>query len=339
MLTGNPGSSAAMSALAGSSSDVNPDLLTAQRVLGELVHGSEDSSALVMWAVAVLRSPVGSHIVVANNVGGGGYLPQKVYLPTTVRLAVSDPSLPTGWADVWMGCQKPSKILVDYFDRVRKVIAGVSVSVLVTTELFATPPEDFAGDFLGIEHRDALRFVSEAPKLDAAHQHRLAVIDPGLAHRVNKLDRGGEVSARCAAVLTGVLFRAASDPDDTETRLVEPADGELLEAVSNGTINPEIWAAYDREVDQRHGNALLFPQQHAPQDNDGSIAAQASILWYAHYCQSGRMIELIRCWKARPPRLAEVAYCGIAAGVGSVVVEAVAAMEQQLTTSGGTDGR
>lgn len=330
MLTGNPGSSAAMSALAGSSTDGNPDLLTAQRVLGELVRGSEDSSALVLWAVAVLRSPVGSHIVVANNVGGGGYLPQQVYLPTTVRLAVSDPSLPIGWADVWMGCQKPSKILVDYFDRLRKVIAGVSVSALVTTELWAEPPQEFGGDFLGIEHRDALRLVSEAPKLDAAHLHRLAVVDPGLAQRVNSLDRGGDVSARCAAVLTGVLFQAATNPDGTGAALVEKADADILQAVSNGTVNPETWAAYDREVDQRHGSAVLWPQQHAPSDNDGSAVAQASILWYAHYYRIGRMIELIRCWKSRPPRLVEVAYCGVMAGFGPTVVDAIGAMEQQL---------
>lgn len=330
MLTGNPGSSAAMSALAGSSTDVNPDLLTAQRVLGELVRGSEDSSALVLWAVAVLRSPVGPHIVVANNVGGGGYLPQKVYLPTTVRLAVSDPSLPTGWAGQWMGCQKPSKILVDYFDRLRKVIAGVTVSALVTTELWAEPPHDFAGDFQGIEHRDALRLISEAPKLDAAHQHRLAVMDPGLAQRVNGLDRGGDVSARCAAVLTGVLFQAATTPDSTGAPLVEKADADILQAVSNGTVNPDTWATYGREVDQRHGSAVLWPQQHAPSDNDGSDIAQASILWYLHYYRIGRMIELIRCWKARPPRLVEVAYCGITAGFGPTVVNAIGAMEQQL---------
>ncbi|MEE6140118.1 hypothetical protein SKC41_27815 [Mycobacterium sp. 050128] len=330
MLTGNPGLSAAMSALAGSSIDVNPDLLTAQRVLGELVHGSEDSSALILWAVAVLRSPVGLHIVVANNVGGGGYLPQKVYLPTTVRLAVSDPSLPVGWADQWMGCQKPSKILLDYFDRLRKVIAGVSVSALVTTELWAEPPQDFAGDFQGIEHRNALRLVIDAPKLDAAHQHRLAVIDPGLAQRVNSLDRGGDVSARCAAVLTGVLFEAATKADGTGAPLLEKADADILQAVSNGTVNPDTWATYDREVDQRHGSAVMWPQQHAPSDSDGSDLAQASILWYLHYYRIGRMIELIKCWKARPPRLVEVAYCGITAGFGPTVVNAIGAMEQQL---------
>ena len=72
MLAGNPGSSAAMSALAGSSTELNPDLLTAQRVLGELTRGSTDSDMLVRWAVAVLKSPYGPQIVVANDFGKGG---------------------------------------------------------------------------------------------------------------------------------------------------------------------------------------------------------------------------------------------------------------------------
>ncbi|EUA04380.1 hypothetical protein I547_0955 [Mycobacterium kansasii 824] len=42
------------------------------------------------------------------------------------------------------------------------------------------------------------------------------------------------------------------------------------------------------------------------------------------------MIELIQCWKAEPPRLAEIAYCGIRAGFGATVVTTIAAMEQHL---------
>jgi hypothetical protein len=329
-MAGNPGSSAAMSALAGSSAELNPDVLTAQRVLGGLVRGSEESSALVVWAVAVLRSPFGSNVVVANNMGGGWYLPPKVFLPTTARLAVSDASLSMGWADAWMGCQKPSKILVDYFGRLRKLVAGVSVSALVTTELWPEPPQDCGGDFVGMQHKDAVRILGQAPKLDAAHQHRLAVVDPGLAQRVNSLDRGGDVSAWAAATLTGAVFREATNPDGTGLPLVQRADADMLQAVNDGTANAEVWATYDRAVDQRDSGAAMWPDTHAPRDNDGSEAARAAILWYTHYYRMGRMIELIRCWTARPPRLAEVAYCGIVGGFGPVVVSTLAAMEQHI---------
>lgn len=329
VMAGNPGSSAAMSALAGSSADVNPDLLMAQRVLAGLVRGSEESSVLVVWAVAVLRSPFGSHIVVANNVGGGWYLPSKVFLPTTVRLAVCDPSLPMGWADEWMGCQKPSKILVDYFDRLRKLVAGISISAMVTTELWADPP-GCGGDFLGVQHKDVVGVLSEAPKLDAAHQHRLTVIDPGVAQRVNDLDRGGDVSAWAAATLTAAVFREATNPDSTGLPLVHKSDADMLQAVNDGTANAEMWEAYDRAADQRDNGAAVWPDTYAPRDNDGSETAQAAILWYTHYYRVARMVELIRYWKARPPRLAEVAYCGMVGGFGTVVVSTLATMEQYL---------
>jgi hypothetical protein len=335
-MAGNPGSSAAMSALAGSSAETNPDLLTAQRVLAGLVRGSEESGALVVWAVAVLKLPEGPQIVVANNMGGGWYLPPKVFLPTTARLAVSNLSLPMGWADEWMGCQKPSKILVDYFDWLRKLIAGVSVSAIVTTELWPEPPRDCGGDFLGMQHKDALRLLSEAPKLDAAHQHRLAVVDPWLAQRVNSLDRGGDVSSWAAATLTAAVFREAANPDGTGLPLVQNADADMLQAVNDGTANAEMWAAYDRAAGQRDSGAAMWPDTHAPRDNDGSQVARAAILWYTHYYRKGRMIELIRCWKARPPRLAEVVYCGMVGGFGPVVANMIADMERRLVALGGT---
>lgn len=330
VMAGTSGTSAAMASAAGASEDTNPDVITAQRVLAGLVRGSEASEMLVVWAVAVLRSPYGSQIMVANNMGGGGYLPPKVYLPTTAHLAVSDPTLPVGWAADWMGCQQPSKILVDHFGRMRKLIAGVSVSAIVTTELWPDRPS-CGGDFVSLRHRDALGMLSEAPKLDAGHRHRLTVLDPGLAQRVDALDRGGDMSAWAGATLTGTVFKEAAKPDGTGSALVHAADAEILQAVNDGTADAEVWATYDQAAEQRDNGAALWPDTHAPRDNDGSDAARAAILWYQHYYRAGRMIELVRCWKARPPRLADVVYCAMAAGFGSLVVSTLAAMEHHLS--------
>lgn len=318
-----------MAAAAGASEDGNPDITTAQRVLAGLVRGSEASDMLIVWAVAVLRSPYGSQIMVANNMGGGGYLPSKVFLPTTAHLAVSDPALPVGWAADWMGCQRPSKILADHFSRLRKLVAGVSVSAMVTTELWPEPP-GCGGDFVPMQHRDVLGMLSQTPRLDGGHRHRLAVLDQGLAQRVDALDRGGDVSAWAAATLTGTVFKEAAKPDGTGAALVHATDAEILQAVNDGTADAEGWAAYDRAAEQRDNGAALWPDTHAPRDNDGSDAARAAILWYQHYYRAGRMIELVRCWKDRPPRLAEVAYCAITAGFGSLVVSTLAAMEHHL---------
>ncbi|MBV8966109.1 MAG: hypothetical protein JO191_08035 [Mycobacteriaceae bacterium] len=53
--------------------------------------------------MSVLRTPAGPLTAVANSVGGGGYLPPEIRLPSTVHVAVLDPSLPSGWASAWMG--------------------------------------------------------------------------------------------------------------------------------------------------------------------------------------------------------------------------------------------
>jgi hypothetical protein len=321
-----------MSAVAASSAEVNPDLVTAQRVLAGLVRGSEDSGALVVWAVSVLRSPVGSQIVVASNVGGGWYLPPTVFLPRTARLAVNDPSLPMGWAEDWMGCQKPSKILVDHFERQRRLVAGVAVSAIVTTELWAEPPT-CGGDFLSVQHRDAVGLLSEAPKLDAAHQHRLASIDPSLAQRVHRLDRPDIASWAAGALTVAVVSAAWAAPDETGMHVVDVADRNILQAVNEGSANAEVWAAFEASVtkrDEEHKGALSMPEIHHPRDNDGSDDARRMILWYRHYFRMGRTIELVRCWKTRPPSVSEVAYCGITAGFGSAVLSTMAALEQQL---------
>ncbi|WP_139805856.1 hypothetical protein, partial [Mycobacterium avium] len=101
-----------------------------------------------------------------------------------------------------MGCQKPSKILVDHFERLSKRVAGASISAMVTTELW---PVELAGvgEFLGVQHRQALGMLSAAPTLDGAHQHRLTALDPVLAQRVSAIAANGQqVAIPAAAELT-----------------------------------------------------------------------------------------------------------------------------------------
>lgn len=337
LVSGGSGSGLASGALGASSSEVNPDLLRAQRVLAELVRGSEASGMLPIWAVSVLRLPEGSSVVVvANNMGAGGYLPATVYLPIPARLAVYDAALPMGWAEDWWCCQKPSKILVDHFEHLRKRVAGVSISVVVTTEVWAKAPVDWpGGDFVGVQHRDLLRLLSEAPKLDGGHQHRLATVDPALAQRVTALaDRGGRVSEVAAATLTNAVYGPAKHGVDPQLPpLMGDAEAQLLAAVNTRTATADTWAAYETAVADRneelHG-ALSWPETYGPVDHDGSKVCRDSIRLYRNYFRMVRMIELVRCWKTTPPALAEMAYCALMAGFGHEVANTVAAVERQL---------
>ncbi|MBN9636278.1 MAG: hypothetical protein J0H22_13990 [Actinobacteria bacterium] len=336
MAAGHASGGAASGLASSAASEVNPDLLLAQRVLGGLVRACENWPSLIVWAVSVVKTPVGSQIIIATGSGGGGYVPPTVVLPTTARLAVVDPVLPFGWAAPWMGCQRPSNILADHFELFRKKTAGAQLSAMVTTEAFAQAPEGVQ-DFLGLQHRDALTLVSEAPRLDGGHQHRLAALDPGLAHRVTNFEKiGADVVVRAAANVTAAVINAAhAEPDVSGDKLVTTDETAVLQSVYRGTADDVGWALYDSQVRQRHNGVLEWPETHAPQDFDGSKLNHDMARLYRKYFRMSQIVELVRCWKFSPPPLADVVYCGIHAGFGSAVVAEIGALEQQLRGNGG----
>lgn len=334
VLAGGAGSGSAMGGMAASASEVSADMLLAQRVLGGLVRGCEFWPSPIAWAVGVVKTPVGSQVVVANSVGGGSYLPATVFLPSTARLAVVDPALPFGWAQRWMGCQKPSKILVDHFERLSKRVAGASISAMVTTELWPVEPAG-VGEFLGLQHRQALALLSVAPVLDGAHQHRLTALDPVLAQRVSSIASSGDVAVRAAAQLTATVIRAAQAPDATGKPLAFEDEVNVLQAVSAGTADEATWSAYNAKVATRDGEAWLWPESHAALDHDGSELSESMNLWYRRYFQGGRIVELVQWWKNSAAPLAEIAYCGVQAGFGAVVTATISAIEEQLRRGGG----
>lgn len=324
------GSAGAASGLVSTGTEVNPDLLLAQRVLGGLVRACENWPSLIVWAVSVVKTPVGSQIIIATSAGGGGYVPPTVVLPTTARLAVVDPVLPFGWAARWMGCQRPSKILADHFELFRKKTAGAQLSAMVTTELWPQAPEGVQ-DFLGMQHRDALALASEAPRLDGGHQHRLAAFDAGLAHRVAHLSKAADVSAWASANVTAAVINAAhAEPDPSGDKLVTDDELAVLQSVHRGTADAVGWGLYDTLADKRHGGVLAWPEVHAPQDFDGSALNLDTAHVYRKYFRMGQIVELVRCWKFSPPPLADLVYCGIHAGFGATVVAKIGELEQQL---------
>lgn len=103
LVAGGAGSTVSAPGVAAMEPEVNPDLLLAQRVLAGLVRGCERYPTWVRWAVSVLKMPMGSQVVIASNIGDGGYVPPGVFIPATARLAVVDPVLPFGWGQRWMG--------------------------------------------------------------------------------------------------------------------------------------------------------------------------------------------------------------------------------------------
>lgn len=317
------GATGAVTGASVSSVDTNPDLVAAQHILAGLVKACQ--ARPIFWAVSVLRTPVGPQTVVAGSVGGGIYLPPEVFLPSTVRLAVLDPALPFGWAHHWMGWQSPSSILAEHVDQLQHVVSGVTMSAMVTCELWPRRP-DCGGDFLAIRHDELLG--SNASPLTGCH--RLTATDPVLASRLAALDRGGDVSKWVASELTGAVVRTATEPDATGSPLAVAADAAILGLVSAGSAGEKEWQEYQEDVDRRGDGAVLMPEIHAPRDADDSPSTRNARLWYQHYYAMGRIAEMVKCWAAQPISVAEVAYCAVAAGFGGTVAAVVAELEQRL---------
>jgi hypothetical protein len=315
------GPSGAVAGAGASSTEVaNPDLAAAQQILAALVKACPPSRP-IFWAVSVLRTPLGPQTVIANSVGGGTYLPSGVRLPSTVRLAALDPALPFGWAEPWMGWQAPSAILVDHFERLQTAVRGVAVSAMATSELWPHRPE-CGGDFVAIRHEELLR--SAAAPLTGSH--RLAVTDPALAARLAALDRGGDMTNWVGSMLTGGVMHAAMQPDATGSAVAVHEDARILDLVAHHQATAEEWRAYRQQAEQRDEGAVLY----APTDADDSPSTLNSRMWYQHYYASARIAEMVMCWEAQPVSLADIAYCGIAAGFGAVVAAVVAEIEKRL---------
>jgi hypothetical protein len=310
---------------------VNPDLDSAQRVLAGLVKACP--ARPIFWAASVLRTPVGPQTLIAGSVGGGGYLPPEVSVPSTIRLAVLDPSLPSGWAAAWMGWQSPLAILVDHYERVAEVVTGVTVSAMVTSELWPSPP-DCGGDFLAVRHEELV--TSTVPPLLGGH--RLTATDPALAARLTALDQGGDITTMVGAQLTRGIWVAAAQPDDTGLPIAVKEDADILGLVSESKAGREQWDNYRRDVERRDDGAVLMPEIHAPRDADDSAGSVTARMWYRHYYARGRIAEMVTCWESSPVSIRDVAYCGVAAGFGAVVTAVVAELEKGLSESSGPAG-
>ncbi|OMC13508.1 hypothetical protein [Mycobacterium sp. SP-6446] len=310
---------------------MNPDMASAQRVLAGLAKACPTRP--IFWAVSVLRTPMGPQTVIAGSVGGGGYLPPEVSVPSTVRLAVLDPELPSGWAAAWMGWQSPLAILVDHYERVRKTIAGVEVSAMTTSELAPRRPE-CGCDFSAVSHEQLM--VSTEPPLAGAH--RLTATDPALAARLTVLDRGGDITNFVAAQLTRAVWTAAAQPDDTGLPVAIQQDADILALVAEGAAQSEHWDDYHRGVERYADGAVMMPEIHSPRDADDSPASATARMWYRHYFARGRIAELVSCWSKQPVSLLDIAYCGVAAGFGAVISAVATDLEQGLACSASPAG-
>jgi hypothetical protein len=337
-LVAGTGGAAGSSGLAVSSSEPDHSMIRARAVLDDLVRGTDLARlpSQVMWAVAVVEAATAPQIVIANNIGGGGYLPSTVYLPVGARLAVGDPALPHGWAgEELMGWQRPSVIIERYYERLREApVYGVRVLAVATTEMWPRRLK-CGGSFAALTDREILHRPGEAPELDGWHQHRLEVIDPGLRGRVDalisatKADALPQLQRDLAVGATAAVLAAAAEPDATGQRLSLAADEQLWAQVTTGEATDDHWQTWAEQSDE----ARDLPEVHAPQDPDDSAASRSARIWYTHWYRSARVAELLQCWQPGARHgvstIYDALYCGLTAGFADQVATVISDVERR----------
>ncbi len=313
----------------------NPDLAVAKRVLTGLVIGTSAAPDPIVldWAVSVLNTSIGKQVVIASSMGGGGYIPPTVFLPADARLAVTDQSLPMGWAALYTGWPAPVDIVVAHSEKLSEHLAGVSISAIAATNSGQSSAYRPSGvtDYLTLSLADVLKDGNgTAPVFGGGYQHRMTSVDPDLARRLSMLDRGGDISTHIA---TQVTIAVATAAQQETPRLIDPVDLNTLAALGDGaTVD---WAEHYRQVCGRENNAMFYPSVVAqPSDLDESVTSVNIRAVYQHYYRMGRMVELVRCWRHSPVSVLDIGYCAYTAGFGATVSEALVPWERHFNGGG-----
>jgi hypothetical protein len=266
-----------------------------------------------------------------------------VFLRSDVRLAVLDPALPVNWAADWMGWQRPLDILVDHYERYSQVVAGVTVSAWVTSELWPRRPE-WGGDFVAYRHEQLWNPTAQAPTLGGAYQHRLAVSDPALWSQLRAIPAAA--TALVAGTITRTAIEDAGQQQEPEAEAVAAswrapdaprADKATLDMLLAGAFTTEDWRRFDAAAAVADG----APAAYAPIDADDSQASRNARHWYRYLYREARRMEMVMCWRdwllapdAAPSRpihsLADIVYCAQEAGHSAAVAAVVAAAAAEL---------
>lgn len=304
----------------------DPHLSTALTVLAGLVRGTDlcGLRVAVGWAVGVFEVACVQHVVIASSVGGGDWIPATVFPPAGVKLATRDPLLIAGWAgERFMGWQRPTAILEAHFEALRTApVFDPRVLAIATTEMWPRRPA-CGGAYESLTDREVLSRPGMAPVLDAAHTHRLVVLDPVFAAHLGGLCNSVPPEGRAAryrelaAAVTDAVVSAAGEPDGTGEMVAAPADADMWAKAKASAATEEDWRAWREDVDGRD-----FPEMYAPRDLDDSSASAAARLFYRHHYSRARVAELVGCWRSSGG-LFDVAYCGITAGYGPQLAAAV----------------
>ncbi|SHS17668.1 putative methyl-accepting chemotaxis sensory transducer [Mycobacteroides abscessus subsp. abscessus] len=283
----------------------NPDLVLAEKLVGDLVRGAP--MALAEWAVSVVRTSAGPQVYVASSVAGGSFIPQGVHLPTSARLAIADTVLTPGWWAPYIGWTRPVDILVEHFSKLTEVVSGASLSAVATTSMASRLPAHLRADFSLVDRNSV--GSGAAPALGGGHQHRLATIDPAMYARIRALRP--EVAMVAAVGTTNTVLQEAQNVQGVSGALSTDAETAMLQKVAQRGATEQDWVSYKTAA--RSAETELTTR--ATHSYDDEPETQREREAYQLAFRRARIVELVCCWEEPlTPSLPDIVYNAICAG-------------------------
>ncbi|MBV8348941.1 MAG: hypothetical protein JOZ49_15870 [Mycolicibacterium sp.] len=284
--------------------------------------------------MAIVDMIGGTHAIIASSAGDGGYVPPNVFLPSTSRLAIHDPSLPRDWhAGRFLGWQHPCDTIEGWFTEIRDQVYRLDVKATATNDSQAARRPRVGGSWAAVHTLQILRRPCPIDPADGAHQHRLAATDAGCWSRLQAMMAASgtpeQLHRHLAVAVTDAVMTAAAQTNSSLPPLALPSDEKLWTAIKSGTATDETWRTW---LDESNTVRELAPETYQPLDLDDSAVSRNARLFYGHHFRSARIAELLHCWHpAIHADVADAIYCGLTAGFPDEIARAIEDVNRRST--------
>ncbi len=280
--------------------EVVPDkyLGSAIQLVYELMYGSRTYQGGIEWCVGIFLSPSGSAETVVTSNEGAGYVPAGVFLPRSARMLFADSLVDKAFRDKWFGRANPVETMVAYAELRRNEdgslpLHAVAAGATMTDFTSLGPAEEAGVEHGHLCHPNASPFspgVNGDQVLDAAHVHRLDLIDAPLLRWLQAPERTmAELVARCAG-LTTAAYKAVS------ARL--GGSGALVPDIAVGIYN---WLEYSGgDITDEQWEELVVATYAAQADSGAYRVGEDSPFGaerHRVHHDLARLLELLYWWK------------------------------------------
>ncbi|MBY0288464.1 MAG: hypothetical protein K2X52_15150 [Mycobacteriaceae bacterium] len=265
----------------------------------ELMYGSRVYQAGIEWCVGIFLTPGRAPETVVTSNEGASYVPAGVFLPSSARLLFADSLADSEFREEWFGRANPVATMAAYAELRRREdgtlpLHAVAVGAMMPDTTNLAPAEEAGvqhvhlcdpnlSPFKGSDFRDQV--------LDAAHMHRLELVDQSLMRWLRQRDRSmGELVERCGRLTTAAYEAVSARLGDSGLMVPDIGAGiyNRLE-YSGGDITDAQWTELVAAIDAARNDSGAY------RILEESPPLAASMYRPRH--DLARLLELLYWWK------------------------------------------